>query len=213
MTLEKILTLKDYVGDLEKQGIQIKKQSGDITLYLKNKTYISIHKKKHGGADGTIYLDTNIFSFGLSDFRREFSENDNIMGYIVHTCIPLLSALGDKGKYSFEELRDELFRVLRENSIEFEYKENDEVKIQGYYFETYEKYIQELVVDSFIFKVNGKKTGIGIQKSRGILLLEFENDSDIVINQYDSYMFTCPTISGEEYIADIVKNFIKFESR
>lgn len=213
MTLEKLLHLKDYADFFEKEGIQIKKQCGDITFWLKNKTYIAVHKKSHGGYDGTIYLDTNIFAFGLEKFRRNFTEQDNIIGYIIYECIPLLKVLSDVGKYSFDEYRNEIIRVLNEKNISFEHTERSKMNIQSFYDGNYEKYIDHIDADTFVFYLGGKKLGIGLQPSRGLFLLEYDDESDLIVNHYLSYMFTSPTIPGEQYIADVIGNFLQYENK
>ena len=59
----------------------------------------------------------------------------------------------------------------------------------------------------------GKKLGIGLQPSRGLFLLEYDGESDLIINHYLSYMFTSPTIPGDQYIADVIEHFIQYENR
>ena len=213
MTLEKLLHLKDYADFFEKEGIQIKKQCGDITFWLKNKTYIAVHKRQHGGYDGTIYLDTNIFPFGLREFRRNFTEQDNIIGYIIHECIPLLKILSDIDKYSFEECRNEILRVLNEKNISFVHTEKSKMNVQAFYSGNYEEYIDHIDADTFVFYLGGKKLGIGLQPSRGLFLLEYDGESDLIISCYFSNLFTSPTIPGDQYIADVIEHFLQYENK
>ena len=200
----RIETIKDYIYS---QHFTLKINDDHICIINPSGIYLFI-SKSIDKLNSIYYLDASLsVQYGLTDFKREWSNIEDLKKYIIDICLPQLKYIGGFTTIDEADVRKEITAILTERAIFFTF--------DGKYILQYKtitpsgKIINGAITHPcYTFKVKGHLYGIYLHKSF-ISLIELNNDFEILY-EYSWFSF-CPIYKvGVDYVNTTVNNFLEF---